>query len=143
MSNNFGMFLLLSIFATGLITAPLAFAQETVNATETTEMTESSNSTSTETTEMTESSNSTSPEGETMVVEDELEIELETEDEMTETENTMAPVILSPLKQIKDGILPENVVCNEGLNLVFKINGQPACIQTASIEKLVAWGWAQ
>jgi len=129
MSNNFGMFLLLSVFATGLITAPLAFAQETVNATETTEMTESSNS--------------TSPEGETMVVEDELEIELETEDEMTETENTMAPVILSPLKQIKDGILPENVVCNEGLNLVFKINGQPACIQTASIEKLVAWGWAQ
>lgn len=123
------MFLLFSVFVTGLIVAPLAFAQETVNATETTDMTESSNSTSTK--------------DETMVVEDELEIELETEDEMTETENTMAPVILSPLKQIKDGILPENVVCNEGLNLVFKINGQPACIQTASIEKLVAWGWAQ
>lgn len=144
MNNNFGIFLLFSILVTGLLVNPLAFAQETpVNATET----DTSNSTSTETTDT--SSNSTSPESETMVVEDELEIELDTEDEMTGTEDEvleaeiMEEVVLSPLKQIKDGILPENVVCKEGLNLVFKINGQPACIQTASIEKLVAWGWAQ
>ena len=135
MSNTFGMFLLFSMLVTGLIVTPLAFAQETpVNATETTEMTESSNSTSTE--------------GETMVVEDELETELETEDDMAETEDEtmeaeMIPTVLSPLKQIKEGIVPENVVCKEGLGLVFKLNGQPACVKTTSIEKLIAWGWAR
>jgi len=147
MSNTFGMFLLFSMLVTGLVVNPIAFAQETpVNATETTEMTESSNSTSAETTDT--SSNSTSPEGETMVVEDELETELETEDEMTETEDEtmeaeMIPTVLSPLKQIKEGVVPENVVCKEGLGLVFKLNGQPACVKTTSIEKLIAWGWTQ
>ncbi len=143
MSNNFGMFLLFSILVTGLLVNPLAFAQETpVNATET----ETSNSTS-ETTDT--SSNSTSPEGQTMVVEDELETELETEDEMTGTEDEvleaeiMEETVLSPLKQIKEGVVPENVVCKEGLELVFKLNGQPACVKTTSIQKLIAWGWAQ
>ena len=121
MSNNFGMFLLFSILVTGLIVNPLAFAQEApVNATETTD-----------------TSNSTSIEGGTMVVEDELETELETEDE-TEDET-----VLSPLKQIKEGVVPENVVCKEGLELVFKLNGQPASVKTTSIQKLIAWGWTQ
>ena len=153
MSNTFGMFLLFSMLVTGLIVNPVAFAQETpVNATETTE---SSNSTSTETTDMTESSNSTSTGDEAMVVEDELETEIETEDEMAETEDDMTetedetmeaemiPTVLSPLKQIKEGVVPENVVCKEGLGLVFKLNGQPACVKTTSIEKLIAWGWAR
>ena len=144
MSNNFGMFLLFSVLVTGLIVNPSAFAQETpVNATET----DTSNSTSTETTDT--SSNSTSLEGETMVVEDELEIELETEDEMAGTEDEvleaeiMEETVLSPLKQIKEGVVPENVVCKEGLELVFKLNGQPACVKTTSIQKLIAWGWVQ
>ena len=144
MSNNFSMFLLFSILVTGLLVNPLAFAQETpVNATET----DTSNSASTETIDP--SSNSTSPEDETMVVEDELETELETEDEMTGTEDevleseVMEETVLSPLKQIKEGIVPENVVCKEGLELVFKLNGEPACVKTTSIQKLIAWGWAQ
>lgn len=153
MSNTFGMFLLFSMLVTGLIVNPVAFAQETpVNATETTD---TSNSTSTETTDMTESSNSTSTGDEAMVVEDELETEIETEDEMAETEDDMTetedetmeaemiPTVLSPLKQIKEGVVPENVVCKEGLELVFKLNGQPACIKTTSIQKLIAWGWTQ
>ena len=146
MSNNFGIFLLFSVLVTGLIVNPLAFAQETtVNATDTINMAESSNSTSTETTDT--SSNSTSP-GETMVVEDELETELETENEMTGTEDEVLEAevmetVLSPLKQIKEGVVPENVVCKEGLELVFKLNGQPACIKTTSIQKLIAWGWTQ
>ena len=145
MSNTFGMFLLFSMLVTGLIVNPVAFAQETpVNATETTD---TSNSTSTETTDMTES-NSTSTGDEAMVVEDELETEIETEDEMAETEDEtmeaeMIPTVLSPLKQIKEGVVPENVVCKEGLGLVFKLNGQPACVKTTSIEKLIAWGWTQ
>ena len=122
------------MLVTGLIVNPVAFAQETpVNATETTDMTES---------------NSTSTGDEAMVAEDELETELETEDDMTETEDEtmeseMIPTVLSPLKQIKEGVVPENVVCKEGLGLVFKLNGQPACVKTTSIEKLIAWGWTQ
>ncbi len=50
MSNNFGMFLLFSVLVTGLV-ANSAFAEETtVNATDTIDMTESTNSPSTETT---------------------------------------------------------------------------------------------
>ena len=155
MSNNFGIFLLFSILVTGLIVNPLAFAQETpVNATETTDMTESSNSTSTETTDMTESSNSTSTET-TDMTESSNSTSTETTD-MTESSNStstgdetmvvedeMIPTVLSPLKQIKEGIVPENVVCKEGLGLVFKLDGQPACVKTTSIEKLIAWGWAR
>ena len=148
MNNNFGIFLLFSVFVTGLVINPSAFAEEiTVNATdtidmtessnststETTDMTESSNSTSTETTDMTESSNSTSTGDDIMVIDDEIMI---TKNEMTET-------IPSPLKQIKEGIVSENIVCKEGLGLVFKLNGEPACVKTTSIEKLIAWGWAQ
>ena len=134
MNNNFGIILLFSVFVTGLIINSSAFAEEiTVNATDTIDMTESSNSTSTETTDMTESSNSTSTGDDIMVIDDEIMI---TKNEMTET-------IPSPLKQIKEGIVPENIVCKEGLGLVFKLDGQPACVKTTSIEKLIAWGWTQ
>ena len=133
MNNNFGIFLLFSILVTGLIINPSAFAEETtVNATDTIDMAESSNATSTETTDMTES-NSTSTGDDIMVIDDEIMI---TKNEMTES-------IPSPLKQIKEGIVPENIVCKEGLGLVFKLDGQPACVKTTSIEKLIAWGWAQ
>ncbi len=118
MGNNFGIFLLFSVLVIGINS--LAFAEETtVNATETIGMTESSNPTSTG--------------DEIMAIEDEIMI---TVDEMPET-------IPSPLKQIKEGVVPENVVCKDGLELVFKLNGQPACVKTTSIQKLIAWGWAQ
>lgn len=36
---------------------------------------------------------------------------------------------MSPLKQIKNGILPENIICNEGLQLIFKPDFvSPACV---------------
>ena len=143
MSNNFGMFLLFSVLVTGLIVNPSAFAQETtINATDTIDMTESSNSTSTETTDT--SSNSTSTEEEMTGTEEEM---TGTEEEMTGTEvleaEVMEETVLSPLKQIKEGIAPESIVCKEGLELVFKLNGQPACVKTTSIQKLIAWGWTQ
>ncbi len=86
-----------------------------------------------------------------MVVEDEMTVSedemVETEDETMESEvetmEEMTPTILSPLKQIKEGTMPENIVCKEGLGLVFKLTGQPACVKTTSIEKLIAWGWAR
>ena len=149
MNNNFGIFLLFSILVTGLV-ANSAFAEETtVDITDSIDMAESSNSTSTET--ATTESNSTTTEDETMVVEDEMTVSedemVETEDETMESEvetmEEMTPTILSPLKQIKEGTMPENIVCKEGLGLVFKLTGQPACVKTTSIEKLIAWGWAR
>jgi len=148
-NNNFGIFLLFSILVTGLV-ANSAFAEETtVDITDSIDMAESSNSTSTET--ATTESNSTTTEDETMVVEDEMTVSedemVETEDETMESEvetmEEMTPTILSPLKQIKEGTMPENIVCKEGLGLVFKLTGQPACVKTTSIEKLIAWGWAR
>jgi len=140
MNNNFALFLLISVLVTGTVVYP-SFAEEPpVNGTGDND----TNSTSTE---------------ESMIIDDKIEYEItkgedvmEDEEEMIDEnmindeemmEDEMPESVLSPLKQIKDGILPENVVCKEGLSLVFKINGQPACIQTASVEKLVAWGWAQ
>ena len=36
---------------------------------------------------------------------------------------------MSPLKQIKDGTLPENIICNEGLQLIFKPDFvSPVCV---------------
>ena len=151
-SNNFSLFLLFSVLVTGLTVNPLAFAQDSstngtttsVNATDTIAMDESSNSTSTE---MTESSNSTSTEMTESSNSTSTEEALESEDEMAETEEDMMEdeeeTVLSPLKQIKEGVVPENVVCKEGLELVFKLNGEPACVKTTSIQKLIAWGWAQ
>jgi len=47
-----------------------------------------------------------------------------------------------PLKQISDGIAPENVTCMEGLSLVLKTaNNLPACVKPSSIEMLIQRGW--
>ena len=153
MSNNFGVFLLFSVLVTGLVinqsissisfdsitgdsklSSHFAFAQETsVNATDTTP----TNSTSVEIKDgVTMSDNPTGTNTTSTNSES-------TEDNMMETEDEVTPAVLSPLKQIKSGIVPENVVCKEGLNLIFKLNGQPACVKTTSVQKLTAWGWTQ
>jgi septal ring factor EnvC (AmiA/AmiB activator) len=139
-SNNLGLFLLFSVLVTGLIVNPYAFAQETtVNATGT-DATAIADS-------VTTSVNATETEDDMAETEDDMaETEddmAETEDDMAETEDDVSDVVPSPLKQIKEGITPENIVCKEGLELVFKLNGQPACIKTSSIPKLIAWGWAK
>ena len=156
MSNNFVVFLLFSVLVTGLVinqsvssisfdfipgdsklsSTHFAFAEETpVNATETDDV--STNSTSIEIEDdMMMSDNPTGTNATSTNSES-------TEDNMMETEDEVTPAVLSPLKQIKSGIVPENVVCKEGLNLVFKLNGQPACVKTTSVQKLAAWGWTK
>ena len=48
-----------------------------------------------------------------------------------------------PLIQISQGVDPSNVTCTEGKILVLKqSNGLPACVNPASIEKLITRGWA-
>ncbi len=47
----------------------------------------------------------------------------------------------SPYKQVSIGIEPENVLCKEGLLLVQKYDGLPACVKPATFEKLYLRGW--
>ncbi len=61
-----------------------------------------------------------------------------TSQEMQET------IILSPIKQLKSGILPLDIECKKGLNLIFKISdGSPACVKPETKEKLIERGWAR
>ena len=51
--------------------------------------------------------------------------------------------ILSPRKQVAQGIAPEDVICKEGLELVFKsTNNSPACVNPQTVDKLIERGWA-
>jgi len=59
----------------------------------------------------------------------------------TSEENNVS--ILSPLKQIKNGVEPENIQCKESLQLIFKSSRSPACVKETSVQKLVSLGWTQ
>lgn len=49
----------------------------------------------------------------------------------------------SPLKQFRSGIMPKDIVCKEGFELVIKsTNGHPACVKPQSAEKLIQRMWA-
>jgi len=49
----------------------------------------------------------------------------------------------SPRDQFLQGIVTEDIVCKEGLELVFKsTNNHPACVKPSSVEKLIERGWA-
>ncbi len=50
---------------------------------------------------------------------------------------------LPPLKQIKEGVEPENIQCKESFELIFKSLGEPACVKETSVQKLISWGWTQ
>lgn len=48
----------------------------------------------------------------------------------------------SPLQQIIEGVLPEEVVCQEGKELIFKAkNGFPVCVWPQTAEMLIERGW--
>ncbi len=49
-------------------------------------------------------------------------------------------MILSPLKQFKSGIQPDEIKCKENLQLIIKNNGDPACVKESSIVKLMSRG---
>ena len=50
---------------------------------------------------------------------------------------------LAPLKQINEGVEAEDIQCKSSLELIFKQSGEPACVKTSSVQKLVSWGWTQ
>ena len=50
--------------------------------------------------------------------------------------------LLSPLKQFSLGILPIDVKCKMGFELLLKITtGTPACVTPSTADKLVSYGW--
>jgi len=48
----------------------------------------------------------------------------------------------SPKKQLKNGILPENIICNEGLQLIIRNNGSPACVKPTTASRFERLGIA-
>ncbi len=50
--------------------------------------------------------------------------------------------IESPKQQMKTGILPSEVQCKEGLELIFKNDDSPACVKPTTAERLIQRGWA-
>lgn len=49
--------------------------------------------------------------------------------------------IPSPLKQIKSGVLPQDVKCKEGFVLIIRTNGDPTCVKPTSVTRLLSHGW--
>lgn len=48
------------------------------------------------------------------------------------------------LQQVKNGVLPENITCKDGLELIFKLsNNSPACVKPQTTEKLIQRGWSE
>lgn len=48
--------------------------------------------------------------------------------------------IPAPLKQVASGVAPEDVECREGLELVIRTTGAPACVYPFNAEILRSWG---
>ena len=49
----------------------------------------------------------------------------------------------SPRKQMKLGVAPEKITCDEGLVLMLRVSGMPACVKSDTAEKLEERGWKQ
>ncbi len=48
-----------------------------------------------------------------------------------------------PKQQSDAGVLPENIICYNGLELIFKASdNSPACVKSTTVQKLIDRGWA-
>lgn len=57
--------------------------------------------------------------------------------------SNMVSYVYTPLKQLKDGVLPQNVKCQQGLELVINTQSQfPACVRHSSLPRMLSHGWA-
>ncbi len=69
-----------------------------------------------------------------------IETMMESPDQM---EDTMTEEVMPPKMQMDDGIAPQDVECNEGLELVLKASdGSAACVKPSTRELLITRGWA-
>ena len=55
--------------------------------------------------------------------------------------NPIGKLELAPNSQIDLGIPINEISCKEGMNLVHKMTGEPACVKSTSIAKLTERGW--
>jgi len=61
-----------------------------------------------------------------------------------QTPNHPYSYLLSPLKQTKNDIEPKEIICKEGLGLIFKSSdNSPACVKPSTVTKLIERGWAK
>jgi len=61
---------------------------------------------------------------------------------ITITKPTLTNDVKSPRMQVKQGIATSDVICNDGLELVFKnSDNSPACVKPTTAEKLIQRGW--
>lgn len=52
--------------------------------------------------------------------------------------------VMSPLKQLKLGIVLKNITCNNNFQLIIKAkDGTPACVKPETATKLLGIGWAK
>ena len=51
--------------------------------------------------------------------------------------------ISTPLKQTHDGISPDDIICKDGLELIFKNNDSPACVKPETASVLIERGLAK
>ena len=64
------------------------------------------------------------------------------DDPMEEKDGEEIHFKLAPLKQIVNGISPENIACKESMQLVFKnTDNSPACVKSTTVDKLIQRGW--
>lgn len=58
------------------------------------------------------------------------------------SEEKMGDSSISPLKQVKEGVLPKDVVCKTGFELILKTSsGNPACLTPDTASILISRGW--
>ncbi len=55
--------------------------------------------------------------------------------------NPITKLDLAPRVQISLGVPPDEISCKDGLHLIFKKSGNPACVKPSSVEKLTQRGW--
>jgi len=66
--------------------------------------------------------------------------------QIKETQNFSNYVDISvdaPMKQVAQGVLPNEIICKEELELIIKNNGFPACVKPKTAEILIERGWAK
>ncbi len=51
--------------------------------------------------------------------------------------------VLPPLKQLKNGISTNDVICKEGYELIFRSTTSIACVTSETAEKLIERGWSK
>jgi len=68
-----------------------------------------------------------------------VEFEDTTSEELTIEQSVSAlPKQMAPKKQMSLGISSNEVICNEGLELIIKYDGSPACVNEMTADKLVS-----